>query len=334
MRAVMNRFVFAVSVCLAALLPVSAWAQATVMVLGVHGDEPNALERGRLHREMAEAVGYSGTYVLADQSDMPLDEVALVMGCAAPTPTCLESFAEFTGVNYLLYGVVVRTEVSETTLQAILFDGSTRSESFRTEIPLQMARGPQYVPTRLAGALAGVPVVEITSPQAAYIVVDGLQRGTAPVLLMDLQPGTHEVMARYGDGTVDRGQILVPYSGFVSVEVNQAVATLRRDSSASRAPVARRVAGWSLVALAVGTATAGGLLASDANRIETQLATAATQREAYDLADRGRSLNRGANVAFVASGVLAAAGIPLVVIRPRDSRVTLRMTSGGMAVSF
>jgi hypothetical protein len=334
MRAVMRFCVLILTVCMVVVLPASVYAQGTVMVLGVHGDEPNALERGRLHREMAEAVGYSGAYLLADQSDMPLDEVALVMGCAAPTPGCLESFAEFTGVEFLLYGVVVRADTGQSTLQAILFQASTRSEYFRTEIPLQMARGPQYVPTRLAGALAGVPVVEISSPQAAYIVVDGLQRGAAPVLLMDLQPGTHEVIARYGDGTMDRGQIVVPDTGFVSVEVNQAVATLRRGDAARRAPVARRVIGWSLLAVAAGAATAGGLLASDANRIETQLAGAATQREAYDLAERGRSLTRGANVAFVASGVLLATAIPLVVIQPRDSRVAVRVTSGGLAVTF
>ena len=334
MRAVMCFWILILALCVGATLPASASAQGTVMVLGVHGDEPNALERGRLHREMAEAVGYSGAYLLADQSDMPLDEVALVMGCAAPTPGCLESFAEFTGVEFLLYGVVVRADTGQSTLQAILFQAATRSEYFRTEIPLQMARGPQYVPTRLAGALAGVPVVEISSPQAAYIVVDGLQRGAAPVLLMDLQPGTHEVIARYGDGTLDRGQISVPETGFVSVEVNQAVATLRRGDAARRAPVARRIVGWSLLAMAAGAATAGGLLASDADRIETQLATAATQREAYELADRGRSLTRGANVAFIASGVLLAASIPLVVIQPRDSRVAVRVSSGGLAVTF
>lgn len=334
MRAVLCFFSLLLAFFMGAAMPAAANAQGTVMVLGVHGDEPNALERGRLHREMTEAVGYSGVYVLADQSDMPLDEVALVMGCAAPTPACLQSFAEFTGVDFLLYGVVVRADATQSTLQAILFHAATRSERFRTEIPLQMARGPQYVPTRLAGALAGVPVVEIASPQAAYIVVDGLQRGAAPVLLMDLQPGTHEVIARYGDGTLDRGQISVPETGFVSVEVNQAVATLRRDHAARRAPVARRVVGWSLLALAAGAATAGGLFANDANRIETQLATAATQRDAYEQADRGRSLTRGANVAFIASGVLLATAIPLVVIQPRDSRVAVRVSSSSLAVTF
>jgi hypothetical protein len=334
MRAVTCTLLLLFGLCFSVVLPTAAHAQATVMVLGVHGDEPNALERGRLHREMAEGVGLSGAYVLADQSDMPLDEVALVMGCAAPTPTCLESFAAFMGVEYLLYGVVVRAETGQATLQAILFQASARAESFRTEVPLQMARGPQYVPTRLAGALADVPVVEIASPQAAYILVDGLQRGAAPVLLMDLQPGTHEVIARYGDGTTERGQISVPDTGFLSVEVNQAVATMRRDHAARRAPVARRVVGWSFLALAAGAATTGGLLANDANRLETQLATAATQREAYDLAERGRSLTRGANVALIATGVLAATAIPLLVIQPRDSRVALRVAPSGLAVTF
>jgi hypothetical protein len=39
-------------------------------------------------------------------------------------------------------------------------------------------------------------------------------------------------------------------------------------------------------------------------------------------------------VAFIASGVLLAASIPLVVIRPRDSRVAVRVSSGGLAVTF
>jgi hypothetical protein len=57
------------------------------MVLGIDGDEPNALERGRLHRELIEAVQLSGIWTVGDSSDMPTDEVALVMGCAAPSPS-------------------------------------------------------------------------------------------------------------------------------------------------------------------------------------------------------------------------------------------------------
>ena len=62
---------------------------------------------------------------------------------------------------------------------------------------------------------------------------------------------------------------------------------------------------------AVLAATIGAVLLSNANALEGRLENAATQREAWDLADRGRSFNRGANVLFVVSGSLLSVGTAL-----------------------
>ena len=55
--------------------------------------------------------------------------------------------------------------------------------------------------------------IVVSCPRACMVTVDGEARGTAPVIVPGLTPGSHLVETVYQDGTVVRGHVSVPAGG-------------------------------------------------------------------------------------------------------------------------
>jgi hypothetical protein len=286
------RFALLCLVCV--VMPTTARAQRTTMVLGV--DTPGSLtgQRARLHRELREGVEQSGVYVVHDASDMLLDEVEAVMACdEGLTPTCLASFAEFVDAEYLLWGTLEAGDGAPV-LDVVLFEARTRTRTRQWTLEVPPSRGPHALPVRLAGLLGDAPVVEIRSARPAQVWIDGVPRGAAPLLTAELQPGPHEVLLNFGDGSSQSAMLSVPRSGFLSVDVADLLRR-RGERTATGSQLTRRRTGWAMLGAAVAMGTVAALQAARAAQRETELALAPTQRDAWRLADQGRSATRAAN---------------------------------------
>ena len=302
---VLFRLILFVTCFLVAGGPLNAQTR-TVMVMGVSGQGVPELERGRIRRELNDAVRLAGLGSTTDSTDTTIDELDMVMGCATVTPRCMAEFAELVGADVLVWATTAIFD-RMVEVQARVYDVATESVQHHSTLLLPSTRGPTWLPVRLAGEWTGRPVVEFTSPDPAAVVVDGIPMGALPVTSMDLIPGMHRVIYQFADGLSVTRVVEVPARGIIVLDARAAESLA--PPQAGRAGT--RTAGVALWGGAVLAATIGGVLLSNANALEGRLENAATQREAWDLADRGRSFNRGANVLFVVSGSLLSVGTAL-----------------------
>lgn len=273
------------------------------MVMGVAGQGVPELERGRIRRELNEAVRLSRLGSTIDSTDTTIDELDMVMGCATVTPRCMAEFAELVGAQVLVWATTAIFD-RMVEVQAHVYDVESQTVLHHSTLLLPGTRGPTWLPVRLAGQWLGRPVVEFTSPDPATLVVDGIPMGALPVTTMDLSPGRHEVVFQFSDGLSVTRTVQAPSEGIVVIDARAAAST-RPGRAAMGGGRAAGVALWGGAAVA---AVLGGVMLSNSNSLEGRLQTADTQREAWELADRGRSFNRAANLLFVLSGSFAAGG--------------------------
>jgi hypothetical protein len=281
-------------------------AQERVMALGVSGADMASLELGRIHREIVEALGATGRWGLVERTDTNIDEIEFVMGCAAVTPTCLGEFADLVEADILVWSRVQRGADREVlSLTVTIWDPYAEVAREQDTLEVPSVRGTDWLPIRLLGLWADRPVVEIASPQAAYVEIDGVAFGAAPVITDMLAPGRHRVVMQYGAGSSEELSIDVPRTGFQRFETRAASVAAGGRTGRMSTGRAAGVVLWGTAAVAAGV---GAVVASDANRIEESLEFADTQREAYELADRGRRFTRIANALFIGAGVTFTGG--------------------------
>ncbi len=289
---------------LLAALPCSA--QQRVMVMGVSATGLADLERGRLHREIVEALVAAGRWGPVERTDTHIDEIEFLMGCAAVTPACLMEFAELVESELLVWS---RAQIEETgdaiRLTVTIWDPWAEVAREQDTLQVPLVRGSDWLPVRLRGLWLDLPVVEIVSGQAAYVEIDGVAYGAAPVITDRLRPGRHRVALRYAHGLTSELSIDVPTQGYERVESGATASRRNRDGGGMSAGRATGLILWGTAAVG---ATVGAVMAADATRIESSLQDAATQREAYELADRGRRFTRIANALFIGAGVTFVGG--------------------------
>lgn len=288
------------------LTALPCFAQQNVMAMGVSGTGIADLERGRLHREIVEALVATGRWGRVERTDTHIDEIEFLMGCAAVTPACLTEFAELVESDLLVWS---RAELADAgasiRLTVTIWDPWAEVALEQDTLNVPLVRGSDWLRVRLRGLWMDLPVVEIVTNQAAYVEIDGLAYGAAPVITDALRPGRHRVSLRYAEGMTGELTIEVPASGYERFETGAAAARGRSDQGGISTGRTTGLVLWG--AAAVG-ATVGAVLAADANRIEGSLQNAATQREAYELADRGRRFTRIANALFVGAGITFVGG--------------------------
>jgi hypothetical protein len=204
---------------------------------------------------------------------------------------------------------------------------------------------------RLAALATTLGMVDITTP--GLVTVAHVARVRAP-RRVHVTPGDYEVELELPDGRIDRRRVHVAAGGSVRVEIAQppptaapepAAATVRpantstgrseRQEHASTSPVA--VAGW--VTLAGSAAVAGVSIALGVMALDARDEFDAKKWADQDLHDRAATLRTWTNVGWVATGVLAAVGITLLVVRaaspdgsPRNGS-SLRLGARGASFS-
>lgn len=142
----------------------------------------------------------------AERSALRLEDLMLAVECSSPTVDCLQKIGANLGASALVLGEIIRAG-AKATLGLRLFDVESGGDRGRAEAHLSAEKKERTAALEQAArALFGVAPAEDAGPPGRLsitatvpyveILIDGQPRGTVPLELRDLSPGSYRVEAR------------------------------------------------------------------------------------------------------------------------------------------
>ena len=157
--------------------------------------------------------------------------------------------------------------------------------------------------------------VEVLGPSGARLIVDGHDEGELPLRVRVL-PGEHSIDARMAGGTVAHRTATVAAGGVARVDVTPAAV---RPPPASASPPIARTLGWVGIGSGAAAFVAGAIVGGVG--LGTRDDFVGGGNTSVSLHDEAIALRTVANVLWVSAGVLAIAGVALVLTAPRTKVV-------------
>ncbi|MDP2342314.1 MAG: PEGA domain-containing protein [Deltaproteobacteria bacterium] len=167
-----------------------------VVLVHLSGEVPSSwTERLRLAAQKAQDRNW------VDPPAVTLDEVQLVLGCAAWDNPCAAQVAGMSGaVNALVVDVTRNGAGASLRVQAVTAEGVVAAEHDKIELAAVDDDGLKIAEAWVAGAVKGAtPTVLVVSSdlEGTEVVVDNIPRGKTPLTLIDQIPvGEHALLMR------------------------------------------------------------------------------------------------------------------------------------------
>jgi hypothetical protein len=274
--------------------------------------------------ELHQAIRSHATMDIAAGGEVTIDDLLITVGCDEPTPDCLAGLQDFVEGDRIVFGTVSRSgdahsfsiHLFDFASSAFLYDGKPLLLQ-GDRAALRRGVGPM-VETVLYGEV-GQLRVSAEGASSAHVLVNGVERGLAPVTLTELPFGDTEITVRNQDGE-ERSESVVLRYGRVEEFTARFDAPMRKDL-----PVAREGNPFLLPAIAVTTLGVAGVVVglvgqTQLSALESDASSLVAGRTALrqDEVSRAAALQEDMNsahtlrvVGFSVGGVALAAGAGL-----------------------
>lgn len=177
------------SYLLLCFIPLLAFAQTTA-VLGVGGNGTSAF-RGEVTDLLIASVENNHALELVDRHDLPTDEAMGLLGCSVPDAGCLLELSQTLEVDQVLCALI-SGDPGALEINLHYYDSQAEDYLLEQTSPYQTEEDRILVEMRLGAVVSNRTVIRITSEnEAAVVLVNGTEMGTAPVVIYDLEEGTH-----------------------------------------------------------------------------------------------------------------------------------------------
>ncbi len=311
--------------CFVIAPPVHA-QDAVVTVIGVDGDLPED-ERARLGAELLAAVHAHPGLTADDYTNVTLIDTVQLIGCGDVTDECLVTLGDTLETSAILYTSVAE-DAEETWLELSYFDALAARIDWQATTPID--GGSAGLGTAVAAFLEGHVVLEIDAGAPGIVSIDGEERGRAPLVLEDLEPGSYTVTVGFDDGRETVVAVTYEHLGVYALEIEPVGRRPRGGGARAARPPSDgpqvtdsidgggaqplRIAGWSSLGVGVAALGAGAVFGSQLKSTQDDFDATPYQRYAYQLAEQGNDEARRANAMFAVGGTLVATGVVLVLI--------------------
>lgn len=316
-------------VCSVLALPMAAAGERLdVLVLGLGDDIPALVDRSGLEAALLEGAQRAGT--VRDERGLSLTMALSLLGCVSLDESCARELAGLFETRAVLVPEVQRTGSVLSMRLRWVSVAPGGSPGFDVLIPLDRPALASELPGRMRSWLSGLSVLEVRSSRLGDTVsVDGRPIGAAPVVVIDVQPGSRLVEVRR-EG--DHGRRAVDVARAENVVVRFTEQDIRRQGWLN----GRRAGALSLWVGAAAAGAGAGLLATELRTTEEAFERERVERQADALARQGRRQAVGVNALVGVAGVAAVAGTVLLLrpgpeARRQRSGVAWRLlpTAGG-----
>jgi hypothetical protein len=165
--------------------------------------------------------------------------------------------------------------------------------------------------------------VDVTAPSGATVSVGHVERALAPITI-HLTPGSHDVAVTLLDGTTDRRSVVIAAGApaALAFEAPKPRVTPEKPppppvQEETKAMPTRKLLGF--VAVGGGVVAGGAAIILGLSAVSAKDDFDASGHHDQDLHDKADSLRTMTNVCWVAAGVLAGAGVVLILTAPSAS---------------
>jgi len=317
----------AVAVCCSFVVGAAEVDAANVAVFRVAGSTVDADTRQLWTQELMDAVAGSGALSLVDLTHITPDEGLGMVGCDTMTGDCLATLAEIAEADRLLLGTASGTEEAPT-LSLTYFEARSRSIILTQSIPHRPEVVALPMSSRVRPLLEGMAVLEVYVAQPASVTIDGEPHGQAPALISisSAVQTSYRIGVAFDTGETVERTIVVDAGRLVHVEVrvddaSDLPATAPRQTGAGHVdgPRTQRPLMYALLGGGGVSLVAATILGTQTLRTQSSYDDTRIQREAVDLANRGRRQAAATNALVGVGAAMIGAGVLVGVLAPRRS---------------
>lgn len=312
---------------IAMLLGQNAFAQdanASVVVLkfGQTGIEQEVMDH--FYLELHEVIRAHQSMQVAAGGEVTINDLILMAGCDEPTAECLSGLQDFIEGDYIVFGSV---EKSADIYSFVIRVFDFRSGAFLHDGKVRTLQGDAaWIRRGMASVIEGVFYGDVgqinvvaEGASSAHVLIDGVERGMAPLNLSELALGEIDVTVRSETGEEKTERLLLRHNRVEQVRI-------RFDVMDVEAPIAAKSGNpYLLPAIAVTAVGVAGVVVglvgqTQLSALESDANTLVRGRTALqeDEVSRAASLQEDMNgahtlrvIGFSAGGVALAAGAGL-----------------------
>lgn len=333
-RAATTSLLTAVALAAAVAFTATAAAAQTVTVVGFDGvGVAPALVNEATGGALDGASRVRGLDV-TDYTDVSVSDAMQLLGCSEVDDRCMQEFSSMLGSRVVVFGAL--RFVGGPVLDLTIYDGALARATVRSSLELPSTGVADFVAYHVTTFLSGGVVISVHAGIGeGEAFVDGVPIGSTPAVTNRFTPGPHAISVVFDDGregqlqvdlaTLGRYDLTVAPEGRAGRRANEVAAgpsqtRTPRPPRGPREPVdARRVAGWSAIALGAGAGVTAAVFGARVSESQRAFEDTPLQAEAHALAEEGRSDARITNAAIGAAAVLGVTGVVLLVTQRGDA---------------